>query len=145
MIRRLLHAILTPLGLAAAVLGPPPAPAQTSCLAYEAAPVSLQGTLRLAVFPGPPHYRSFESGDAPQSVWLLHLEAPVCIAALAEDLNPAARVQVDTVQIVPRTGFGIALNGAAARVEGTLARAGAHAHAAALLQATRVQPAQRAP
>ena len=118
----------------------------TDCLSYEPAEVSLQGRLELAVFPGPPHYRSFEAGDVPESVWLLRLAAPVCIAALADDLNNTAQGRVETVQIVPRAPFSVSLNGTTARVDGTLYRPqGGHAHAGVMLRATAVRPAQRAP
>lgn len=137
-------------GTALALLGAAllaPVHAQTpACLAYEPAEVSLQGRLEMAVFPGPPHYRSFDTGDAPESVWLLHLAAPVCIAALADDLNNTAQGRVETVQIVPRAPFSMALNGGTVRVTGTLYRPhGGHPHAGVLLRATVVQAVRTAP
>lgn len=117
-----------------------------ACLSYEPAEVSLQGRLELAVFPGPPHYRSFETGDAPESVWLLHLAAPVCLAALADDLNDTAQFGVATLQLVPRAPIAVALNGSSASVTGTLYRPhGGHPHATVMLRATQVQGLRAAP
>jgi len=111
------------------------------CLRFEPEEVTLAGTLRMDVVPGPPHYQSFETGDRPESVWLLALAVPVCIDATPGDANNAAADHVDLVQIIPRTGFSVAYNGKTARVQGTLYRPhGGHPHATVLLRATRVTP-----
>lgn len=113
------------------------------CLHYEPDLASLEGTLQLKAFPGPPHYKSVEFGDQPEVVWLLTLAKPVCIAALANDPWDIAREGVQTIEIIPRTSFALSLNGMAVRVQGTLSRAhGGHPHAEILLQASRVNPLQ---
>jgi len=112
------------------------------CLRYEPELVRLEGTLRLAVLPGPPHYRSFEAGDQPESVWLLTLASPVCIDAIPGDVWNIDQANVQTVQIIPRASFSLSLNGKPAQVEGTLYRArGGHPHAEIALRATRVAAA----
>ena len=111
------------------------------CLRFEPEEETLTGTLRMDVVPGPPHYKSFETGDRPESIWLLTLANPVCIDATPGDENNAAAAQVDLVQIIPRTAFSVAYNGKPARVQGTLYRPhGGHPHATVLLRATRVTP-----
>jgi len=113
------------------------------CLRYEPDLASLEGTLQLKAFPGPPHYKSVEFGDQPEAVWMLTLAKPVCIAALADDAWDIARDGVQTVEIIPRASFALSLNGRAVRVQGTLSRArGGHRHAEILLQANRVIPLQ---
>lgn len=115
-----------------------------ACLEYEPAQVRLEGTLALQVFPGPPHYRSFESGDQPESIWLLQLDAPICIAALASEIGSIALQDVRTIRIVPRTTLALSLNGHAARLDGTLYRPrDGHAHALVLLRTTHAEAAAR--
>ena len=125
-------------GLALAAAG---AAQADDCLRFEPEEETLAGTLRMDVVPGPPHYKSFETGDRPESIWLLTLANPVCIDATPGDENNAAAAQVDLVQIIPRTAFSVAYNGKPARVQGTLYRPhGGHPHATVLLRATRVTP-----
>jgi len=113
------------------------------CQRYEPELVRLDGNLQLKVFAGPPHYQSVETGDQPETVWLLTLAHPICIAAMPDDAWNLARDDVHTIQIVPRTAFPISLNGKSAQVQGTLYRAhGGHSHADIILRATRVTPAQ---
>lgn len=127
--------------LTLAVLSTAVAARAGDCLRFEPAEETLTGTLRLQVVPGPPHYRSFETGDQPESIWLLVLATPVCIDATPDDDVNAAVAQVDVVQIIPRTGFAVAFNGRNAHVQGTLYRPhGGHAHAQVLLRATSVTP-----
>jgi len=101
--------------------------------------VTLAGTLRLDVVPGPPHYKSFETGDRPEGVWMLTPASPLCFDATpGDDSNPAAS-NVQVVQIIPRTAFSVAYNGKIAHVRGTLYRPhGGHPHAQVLLRATTV-------
>jgi len=43
--------------------------------------VQLIGTLERKTFPGPPEYESIAAGDLPETVWLLKLDQPACVAA----------------------------------------------------------------
>ncbi len=114
------------------------------CLRFEPDDVTLAGTLRLEVFPGPPHYKSFETGDQPESIWMLTLAEPICIDPIAGDSDNAAATQVAVVQVVPRAPFAVGYNGRRAHVQGTLYRPrGGHAHASVLLRATSVTPEGR--
>jgi len=109
------------------------------CLRFEPEDVTLSGTLRLEVFPGPPHYKSFDAGDRPEGIWMITLARPVCIDATPGDDSNAAAADVAVVQIVPRATFSVAYNGKAARARGTLYRPhGGHPHAQVLLRATSV-------
>jgi hypothetical protein len=54
-------------------------PAHAQCLGYGGK-VQLTGTLERRTFPGPPEFESIAAGDAPETVWLLRLDAPVCVA-----------------------------------------------------------------
>lgn len=130
------------LALAAGLLCHGGAGAQVrDCLRYEPEDVSLAGTLQLQVFPGPPHYKSFETGDQPESVWMLALNPPACVDASPGDGVNVAMARVERVQIVPRAPFSVAFNGKVAHVQGTLYHArGGHPHADILLRATSVVP-----
>lgn len=61
------------------------AQAGRQCLSYEPATVSLHGRLLRRTFPGPPNYESVKRGDKPETYWLLHLDAPICVAASADN------------------------------------------------------------
>ena len=50
-----------------------------ACLDYEPAVVSLSGTLAREVYPGRPNYESIADGDEPEAIWVLKLDAPICI------------------------------------------------------------------
>jgi hypothetical protein len=128
--------------LAVAVLAGAGAAARASdCLRYEPEDVTLAGTLHLQVFPGPPHYKSFDTGDQPESVWMLALARPLCIDATPGDVANIAMQKVEQVQIVPRAPFSVAYNGKVAHVQGTLFHAhGGHPHAEVLLRASNVTP-----
>lgn len=116
----------------------PPAGAQ-QCTKYEPEVVHLHGLLRLQVFPGPPHYRSIEAGDAPETVWLLTLDQPICLEAVPDDAWDIAQTDVRVIQIVPRAPFSLALNGKPAVVDGTLYRAhGGHPRSQIMMRGTRV-------
>ncbi len=116
-----------------------PAAQADECLKYEPEVVHLHGVLHLQVFPGPPHYRSIETGDAPETVWLLTLDQPACVDAVPDDNLDTAQSNLRVIQIVPRAAFGLALNGKPAVVEGMLYRAhGGHPHSEVLLRGTKV-------
>ena len=61
-----------------------------------------RGTLERKTFPGPPQYESIAAGDEPETVWLLKLDAPVCVSADPNDpsgINAAAS-SVGAVQLI---------------------------------------------
>lgn len=125
----------------ALVLAAPAGAHVNDCLRFEPDDVTLAGTLRLQVFPGPPHYKSFETGDQPESIWMLTLAEPACIDPIAGDSDNAAATGITVVQVVPRAAFSVGYNGKRAHVQGTLYRPrGGHPHAPVLLRATSVTP-----
>jgi hypothetical protein len=48
------------------------------CLKYSPAVITLKGTLRSHVFPGPPNYESIKRGDRKERAIILMLAAPTC-------------------------------------------------------------------
>jgi len=114
--------------------------AEPACLPYEQ-PSEIEGRLRLAVLPGPPHYRSFEEGDQPEQVWLLSPTIPACTQAVDGDLWNVALQDITTIRAVPRAPFDLNWNGRRVRVAGSFFRPhGAHARAALAVRATQVTP-----
>ena len=63
------------------------------CLEYGPA-VSLTGTLRSQVFPGPPNYASIKRGDRKETAIILKLVAPACTTG-----NDPADVNVSEIRI----------------------------------------------
>src|SRR5688500_18092266 len=53
-------------------------PARAQCLKYGPAVITLTGTLRSQVFPGPPNYESIKRGDRKERAIILILTTPVC-------------------------------------------------------------------
>jgi hypothetical protein len=48
------------------------------CLKYSPTVITLKGTLRSQVFPGPPNYESIKRGDRKERAIILMLAAPTC-------------------------------------------------------------------
>jgi hypothetical protein len=68
------------------------------CLRYEPEPVAISGVLSTEVHPGPPEYLSIERGDRPETIWVVTLDAPICIS---ESVEPnSAEANVVSVQLV---------------------------------------------
>lgn len=70
------------------------------CLGYSA-PVSLTGRLRRRTYPGRPNYESVARGDEPETLLVLQLDRPACVAADPADssgLSPAIP-RVSVVQL----------------------------------------------
>jgi len=61
-------------------------PVVAQCFEYEPKVVSLSGTLVRETLPGRQNYESVASGDAPETIWVLKLKAPICVLA-ANDIN----------------------------------------------------------
>jgi hypothetical protein len=80
---------------------PAPAPAHADCLTY-AGPVELAGVLARRTFAGPPNYESVARGDRPETMWLLRLDQPACVAADARDATGfnVAVASVREIQLV---------------------------------------------
>ena len=67
--------------------------AQNDCLAYDPAEVTVTGRILRKTFPGPPNYQSVRRGDKPETIWILHLDKPVCVTGNTDETNePEQRV-----------------------------------------------------
>lgn len=60
--------------------------AQESLL-YEPTKVTLQGTLTVQNFAGPPNYDNIKKGDLPERAWILNLKNPVRVAESGDELS----------------------------------------------------------
>jgi hypothetical protein len=70
------------------------------CLEYGPT-VTLTGTLRAKVFPGPPNYESIKRGDRAETAIILSLATPLCTAAgNPADIVDVAETDVRDVQLV---------------------------------------------
>lgn len=78
------------------------AQAQSACLKYEPAVVSLSGTVTLKTYPGPPNYESVADGDKPEKGWYLRLQKPICTVEDASDpeMPYEAEANVSELQLV---------------------------------------------
>jgi hypothetical protein len=75
------------------------------CLAYEPTPVALEGKLTSRLVPGPPGYVSVARGDHPETIYILVLDAPVCVnGSPSNPMNSKSHARVTEVQLVDR-GF----------------------------------------
>jgi hypothetical protein len=63
--------------------------------------VTLTGTLRSKVFPGPPNYESIKRGDRAETAIILSLATPICTAAgNPADIVDVAETDIRDVQLV---------------------------------------------
>jgi hypothetical protein len=69
------------------------------CLGYGPT-VSLTGTIRSQVFPGPPNYESIKSGDRKETATILKLTAPTC--TIGNDPPDLAETGLREMQLVVR-------------------------------------------
>jgi hypothetical protein len=84
------------IGLLAALLLAGPVAAQ--CLEYEPKVVSLSGILVRETLPGRPNFESVTSGDAPETIWVLKLKAPICVLAANDiDINENSETEIQLV------------------------------------------------
>ena len=81
------------------VLSSSQATAQAHCYDYEASGVELSGQLRRRVFAGPPNYESIQSGDRPDTVWVLRLDRSICVRA--DSLHGSLRKVTEVQLFVP--------------------------------------------
>lgn len=75
------------------------AQAQGNCLSYDPAEVNLTGTILRKTFPGPPNYQSIKRGDRAETIWILHLDSPVCVTGNTDEINEPEQ-RVTDVQLV---------------------------------------------
>ena len=117
-------------------------PAQEAlCATYEPDEIALEGVLRLTLQPGPPHFRSVESGDMPEPVWMFTPDHPLCLDGIPGDAWSVAMTGIAVVEVIPRTPLAAALNGARVRVLGSLARPRVgHPRSVVVLRAVRTEP-----
>ena len=95
-VRRLIITIACVLGLG---LDASSAPAR--CLSYEPARVTLEGTIRSRTLPGPPNYVSIARGDHPEVIFVLVLDAPICVSGNPSSrTNSKSHARVTEVQLV---------------------------------------------
>jgi len=69
------------------------------CLQYEPQVSKLNGTISRKTFPGRPNYESTALGDTSETVWILHLARPICVAEGEGGINEAVK-GVGSVQLV---------------------------------------------
>lgn len=72
--------------------------AADACLSY-AKPVELRGVLTRQTFPGPPNYESVGAGDQAETVWIVRLDHPVCVAGTSDVLEASVH-SVKEIQLV---------------------------------------------
>ena len=69
-------------------------------LKYEPSVVTLQGTLSLQDFAGPPNYKSVKAGDQLERAWILILNHSVRVVAPPEDELYYTQENVEEIQLV---------------------------------------------
>jgi len=68
--------------------------ANAQCLPGQPSVVRLTGVLERVTFAGPPNYESVQSGDAPETYFVLRLPAPVCVLDSDQSAISANRLQL---------------------------------------------------
>ena len=68
--------------------------ANAKCLPGQPATVRLTGVLERVTFPGPPNYESVQSGDAPETYYVLQLPTQVCVIDSDQSVISANRLQL---------------------------------------------------
>ncbi len=61
---------------------------------------TLTGKLAKRVFAGPPNYRSIQSGDRPETYWILLLTKPIRVKAWSSDPVNESEQEVKELQLV---------------------------------------------
>ena len=111
------------------------------CKTYEPTVVELTGKLVRKTFAGPPNYQDIHKGDAPETIWLLKLDSPICVDqdSSQPDLNTSQK-NVRSVQLVLNNESherAKSLSGQRVQVAGTLfAAITGHHHTPVLLTVT---------
>ena len=73
--------------------------AQSSCLAYEPADVTVTGKLKRHTFPGPPNFESVAKGDQRETGYYLVLKKAVCMNGNPDSPDAYPQENVDFVQL----------------------------------------------
>ncbi len=68
--------------------------ANAQCLPGQPSVVRLTGVLERVTFAGPPNYESVQSGDAPETYFVLRLPAQVCVDDSDQGVISASRLQL---------------------------------------------------
>lgn len=69
-------------------------------LRYEPSVVTLQGTLSLRNFAGPPNYEDVKKGDRLERYWILTLKNPIRVVASPSDELFSTQENVEEIQLV---------------------------------------------
>jgi hypothetical protein len=77
--------------------------AAKKCLEYGPTVVTLSGTIRSHVFPGPPNYESIKKGDQRETAIILTLVAKTCTAGNDRESLDVPETGVRGVQLVVTT------------------------------------------
>jgi len=73
-------------------------PVAAHCFEYAPKVVTVSGTLVRETLPGRPNYEGVASGDAPETIWVLKLKAPVCVLAKNEiDVSENGETEIQLV------------------------------------------------
>lgn len=108
-----------------------------ACLKYQPMEVTLTGTLKRVVFPGPPNFESVEQGDSPEPRLVLVLDAPVCVMRSTVDILDEAEDGVSDIQTGGFRDMDAAPVGRRVRISGTLTHSfNGHHHTRVMLNAT---------
>ncbi len=65
-----------------------------NCFVGESDGATLTGVLERVTFPGPPNYESVESGDQPETDFVLQLAKPICYEESDGNLVSAERLKL---------------------------------------------------
>ncbi len=115
------------------------------CLEYEPKVVALAGVVKRVVAPGPPNYESIARGDAKETIWVLHLERPVCVGADPANEANSAEPNVQELQLIVDYGAYRGLLGRRVTVTSQLTHATTgHHHTAVLLAVESMKLAPKA-
>jgi hypothetical protein len=112
---------MRPLGAFVLLLALVPSAADSRCLKYEPTTVSLAGRLASKTVPGPPSYVSIARGDVPETIYILHLDTPVCVLGdPSSRLNAKSHAGVKEIQLVTPGTKARSLLGKRVNASGTL-------------------------
>ncbi len=104
------------------------------CLDYEPEVVRLSGVLTSEVHPGPPDFESIEDGDQPETIWVIDLDAPICVRESGEINSAEANVEsVQFLQSEDQYGRNQRHRGRKVEITGSLSHAISAQHRRALL------------
>jgi Domain of unknown function (DUF4431) len=106
------------------------AAAQENCLSYEPDTVELSGTISRKTLPGPPNYESIRKGDKPETLWILHLDRPICVTGNTDDVNEPERNVTDLQLVLDEKQYAQVRKFTGQRIRLTMTGTLFHAHTA---------------